>query len=86
MRHLVYILQSVSTGRYYCGQTRNLEVRLAQHNDPANDLAKTTKRFQGRWELVWSAEVGDGGEAVRLERKIKKRGIKRFLEDLSGGC
>jgi len=85
MEHWVYILQSQSTGRYYCGQTRDLPVRLAQHNDPTNDLAKTTKRLQGPWNLVWSNQVATGSEAMRLERKIKKRGIQRFLKDHRGG-
>jgi putative endonuclease len=82
----VYILQSQSTGRYYCGQTRDLSARLAQHNDPNNDLAKTTKRFKGPWNLIWSRQVENGSEATSLERKIKKRGIGRFLTDEKGGC
>jgi putative endonuclease len=85
MQHWVYILQSQSTSRYYCGQTTDLSVRLAQHNDPANDLAKTTKRFPGPWTLVWSEQVATGSQAVRLERQIKKRGIARFLQDPTGG-
>jgi len=44
MEHWVYILQSQSTCRYYCGQTTDLPVRLSQHIDPYNDLFKTTKR------------------------------------------
>jgi putative endonuclease len=81
METWVYILQSQSTARYYCGQTTDLSVRLSQHNDPNNDLSKTTKRFKGPWILVWSQQVSTGSEAVRLERKIKKRGINRFLQD-----
>jgi predicted GIY-YIG superfamily endonuclease len=54
MEHWVYILQSQSTGRCYCGQTCDLPVRLAQHNDPTNDFSKTAslirqeKRYHGR--------------------------------------
>ena len=81
MEHWVYILQSQSTGRYYCGQTTNLPVRICQHNDPNNNLAKTTKRFKGPWILVWSQQVSTGSEATTLERRIKKRGINRFLQD-----
>ena len=86
MEHWVYILQSQSTGRYYCGQTTDLSVRLVQHNDPANDLAKTTKRFPGPGDLVWCEQVATGSQAVQLERRIKKRGIARFLQDRTGGC
>lgn len=85
MPRWVYILQSQSTGRFYCGQTNQLPTRLKQHNDPTNDLTQTTKRFKGPWTLVWSRIVESGSEAVRLERRIKKRGIARFLQD-QGSC
>jgi len=86
MPFVVYILQSESSGRFYCGQTHDLESRVSQHNDPENDLAKTTKRFRGPWRLVWSQQVKTLSESVRLERRIKHRGIGRFLTDLKGGC
>jgi putative endonuclease len=81
MAFWVYILQSQTTGRFYCGQTQDLELRLLQHNDPENSLSKTTKRFQGPWQLIWSQKVETGSESIRLERRIKKRGIKRYLQD-----
>lgn len=84
MPRWVYILRSESTGRHYCGQTSDLPKRIAQHNDPSNDLAKTTKRFPGPWRLIWSKQVSNGSEAVLLERRIKKRGIARFLRDEQG--
>jgi putative endonuclease len=33
------------------------------------------------WELVLQLEVSNRSEAVNLEKKIKKRGAKRFIED-----
>mgnify|MGYP005853662621 CR=1 FL=1 len=41
MKAWVYILQSQSTGRYYCGQSTDVERRLRQHNDPDYSLSKT---------------------------------------------
>ncbi|WP_156915859.1 GIY-YIG nuclease family protein, partial [Desulfatirhabdium butyrativorans] len=84
MAFWVYVLQSQSSGRYYCGQTGDLERRLAQHNDPNNHLAQTTKRFEGPWRLIWSTQVENRSESIRLERKIKNRGISRYLKDLCG--
>jgi putative endonuclease len=52
MSHWVYILQSESSGRYYCGQSTNVEQRFSQHNDPHYRLSKTTKRFAGPWALI----------------------------------
>ena len=77
----VYILKSRSTGRFYCGHTSDLNRRLAQHNDPDYRLSRTTKILQGPWEVVWSEEHPDRGKAMVLEKKIKKRGIGRFLEN-----
>ena len=35
------------------------------------------------WELVYSINFDTRAEAVALETKIKKRGAKRYLADLS---
>ncbi|UCH06289.1 MAG: GIY-YIG nuclease family protein [Deltaproteobacteria bacterium] len=77
----VYILQSKTNYRYYCGQTSDIQRRLRQHNDPEYRLSKTTKRFQGPWVLVWSQECPDRSTAMKLEKSIKKRGIVRYLEE-----
>jgi putative endonuclease len=79
MKCWVYILQSQSTGRYYCGHTNNLERRIQEHNDPDYKLSRTTKVFQGPWSLVWKELLSDRGDAMMLEKSIKKRGIGRYL-------
>ena len=82
MPQWVYVIQSESTGRYYCGQSGNVEQRLRQHNDPEYHLSKTTKRFTGPWKLVWTQKCLNLSEATQLERKIKKRGISRFMSTI----
>jgi putative endonuclease len=79
MEYFVYIIQSEASGLHYCGQSTDVERRLRQHNDPEYQLSKTTKRIEGPWKLIWSEACSDRSEATRLERKIKKRGIGRFL-------
>ena len=74
-------MRSEVAGRYYCGQTDDLGHRLQQHNDPGHQLTRTTKRFLGPWELIWCKECRSRGEALRLERRIKQRGIGRYLEN-----
>jgi len=81
MPYWVYIIQSQSTGRFYCGYSSDPQRRLRQHNDPEYQLSKTTKRFKGPWKLVHTMECADRSEAMILERKIKKRGISRFLSN-----
>ena len=66
MYHL-YILQSESSGRYYVGQTAELEGRVAYHN--AN-YSKALKN-RGPWKLVYSEVYPTRAEAMRRERQIK---------------
>jgi len=80
MSYWVYIIQSENSGRYYCGQSADVDRRLRQHNDPEYQLSKTTKRFRGPWKLIWTQRCVNRSEATQLERKIKRRGISRFLE------
>ena len=84
MSFWVYIIQSESTGRFYCGHSSNPNRRLRQHNDPNYNLSKTTKRLKGPWKIIYFMECEDRGKAMILEKSIKKRGIERFLRsDLS---
>jgi putative endonuclease len=78
-----YILQSGTSSRYYCGSSDDVDRRVFEHNDPDYHGSKTTKRFEGPWELVWKLASATRAEAMALEKKIKKRGIGRYLDDLS---
>ncbi len=83
MSFYVYILKSESTGRFYCGYSSDPARRLAQHNDPEYQLSKTTKRFKGPWKIVHLVECDDRAEAMKLEKKIKKRGVALFLDSVA---
>ena len=74
----VYILYSKSLEKYYTGQTNNLKDRLYRHN---SGWQKHTKKGTP-WKLVWSRSCKNREEAVKLESRIKKRGAKRFLEEI----
>lgn len=79
MAYFVYILQSTSTGPYYCGYTDDLARRLRQHNDPEYRGSTTTKRFPVPWLLIWQKEFSSRDEAMMKEKRIKSRGIQRYL-------
>ncbi len=81
MHCYVYILYSSTSRRYYCGQTNNLELRLAEHNDPAYRSTRTTKVFAGPWQMLWACKLDTRSAALHLERAVKQRGIGRFLAD-----
>ena len=74
----VYILYSRSLDKYYVGQTKNIEQRIERHNQ---GKVSSTKRGVP-WEVVYDIVLKDRSEAVFLEKKIKGRGEKRYLEDI----
>ena len=77
MKFKVYILWSESIQKFYVGFTKDIEDRLNRHNKGYEKFTSTGIP----WILIWNFDCCDRIESVRLETKIKKRGIKRFLED-----
>jgi putative endonuclease len=77
--YTVYILFSKSSLKYYTGQTDNLEDRLLRHNSGQSISTKSGKP----WEVVYKKQLPTRSEAMILEQKIKKRGAKRYLQDIN---
>jgi putative endonuclease len=76
--YYVYILYSESLHRFYTGSTENIETRLLHHNGGYNRSTKAGRP----WKVVKIFEVNNRNEALQLELSIKKRGARRFLEDI----
>ena len=76
----VYILFSEERQRYYVGQTANIIERLKRHNQGRVPSTNTG----APWKLVLQIAVLDRSESLILERKIKKRGAKRYIDDQFG--
>ncbi len=74
---IVYILYSELKSKYYVGQTQDFGKRLLRHN---SGYVKSTKSGIP-WKVVINIEVTNRSEALILEKRIKKRGAKRYLED-----
>lgn len=73
----IYVLYSESLARYYVGSTENIDKRLFAHN---TGKAKFTSRGKP-WRLVYQVSFFSRSEAIIAEKRIKKRGIKRYLQD-----
>ncbi len=74
---ITYIIYSESADRFYIGQCEDLDIRLQQHN-----AGKTKSIKYGiPWKIVYTEVCKNRSEAIQLERKIKNRGAKRFLEN-----
>jgi putative endonuclease len=76
--YTVYILYSSSLEKYYIGQTNNFESRIHRHNSGHEKFTKSGLP----WILIWKNEVSTRSLAMKLEKQIKKRGAKRYLEKL----
>ena len=73
----VYVLYSSSLGKFYVGSTDNIERRIDQHNSGRSNFS--SKGIP--WKLITRIECKNRSEAMGLEIQIKKRGIKRYLQD-----
>ena len=75
---ITYILYSSDLDRYYTGySSMTAEARLSYH-------LTNHKGYTGRakdWVIVYVEEHDVKETALESERKIKKRGAKRFLQD-----
>ncbi len=75
----VYILQNPN-GRFYIGQTENLEARLLSHNRTDCADGKFTRR-NGPWILVWSEEHPTRSSALAREKQIKAMKSARWIRE-----
>ncbi|UCG60032.1 MAG: GIY-YIG nuclease family protein [Phycisphaerales bacterium] len=76
MEYFVYIIESVSTGKRYVGQTSDLDRRVAEHNCPRHNPRKHTSRNAGPWKLVHQQLHRTRSEAMQREKWLKS-GIGR---------
>ncbi len=77
----LYILQSISTRRYYLGSTNDLVRRLAEH---ARAHPAAT-RGRGPWTLIYSEEFATLAEARRQELEIKRWKSAKLIGELIRG-
>jgi putative endonuclease len=72
----VYILFSEKIKKYYVGSCADFDRRFHEHNSGQSDFTRSGVP----WKLIVTIELPTRAEATRLEQKIKKRGIKRYLD------
>jgi len=78
--YTVYILESLSTGKLYVGQTSNIVDRLKRHNSGRN----ISTRGKGLWKVLYTEEYPDRQSAWKAEQHLKRQkrgnGLRRYLE------
>ncbi|WP_299799599.1 GIY-YIG nuclease family protein [uncultured Carboxylicivirga sp.] len=81
MEFFIYILYSPSSNKYYIGYSKDPNKRLKEHNS-YQDKSKFTAKHQP-WDLKAYFSVSDNaGNAMRVERFIKKQKSRRFIRDI----
>jgi putative endonuclease len=78
MKFVVYILYSLKTGKYYIGQTDNIDRRLEEHNRGKSSSTKSGIP----WELKYLKEFQTRGEAMEYENKLKRMKSRKYLKEL----
>ena len=84
--YFVYILESISTGRWYIGSTQNLDSRLVMHN---TGRVRSSKPYL-LYKMVYTEMCETRGEAMQREQAIKRsgairKGIKNELKRKQSG-
>ena len=82
MPFFVYILQSESTGKFYVGQTSDVEARITRHNDEVAGPGRYTRKQKGPWRLAYVEEYPSRGEAMKRERQIKNWKSRKAIQNL----
>ncbi|MCR4333969.1 MAG: GIY-YIG nuclease family protein [Patescibacteria group bacterium] len=77
----VYILESLSSGKYYIGHTNDLERRFSEHND-ASRHGWSNK--YAPWKIMYSADYSTRAEAMKEEKRLKSFKNKESLARLIG--
>jgi len=77
MTYSVYILRN-HQGRYYIGQTNDVESRLQRHN--GNEVFWTKNK--GPWAVVYTQELASRSAAMLEEKRLKKLKSKLAIEAL----
>jgi putative endonuclease len=79
MEYFTYILFSERLDKFYSGYTANIDKRIVEHNSGKSKFTKNGVP----WKVIKIFTLDSKQEAIVLENKIKKRGCKRFLEDIN---
>jgi len=80
MNYWVYVLEN-ENGRWYIGQTNNLDIRISKHN---NQFVRSTKN-RGLWKLIFKENFKTRSEAMKREEYLKSGAGRKLLKDLLDG-
>jgi putative endonuclease len=78
MKYFVYILKSLKYKQRYIGLTKDLSIRLKEHN---SGFTRSTKPYIP-WEVLFFEEFNSFEEARNKEKYYKTAAGRRFLKEI----
>ncbi len=79
--HYLYIIKSEDTGKYYIGETNNIERRLLEHQQGDTSFGKRNKNSK----LVYKKDYNDRNRAKKIEYFLKRQKSCIFIKKLIAG-
>jgi putative endonuclease len=80
----VYVLINRTVGVRYVGQTDNLERRLSEHNSSNGATHRFTRKYTGKWELIYQEEYPTRSLAMKREKWLKSGIGRKWLDENIG--
>ena len=77
MSFFVYVIKNEATGKFYKGQTQDLEKRLKEHSW---SHTKTTSSHSKEWKLIYFETVATREDALKREKYFKSAAGIRFIK------
>jgi len=74
----VYVLESIANGSRYVGMTKDIEVRLKEHNI---GKVRSTKAFVP-WKVVYQENAETRVEGRKREKYLKSSAGRRYLQKI----
>lgn len=73
----VYALYNKTVDKIYIGETKNLLIRLFEHNKKRGN--HYTAKFKGEWILIYKEEVESRTKALVREKQLKSFRGREFI-------
>jgi putative endonuclease len=77
MIYSFYIIESGKNGKFYIGQTKDINDRLKRHNNGESLVTK----YGIPWRLIKLENFNTRTEAIKRERYLKSLKNKNYLKD-----
>lgn len=79
--HYLYVLRSKQSGKYYIGETNNLQRRVEDHKKGRSSFGKINTEIS----VIYTREFADRGSAKQIEFFLKKQKSHRFIDKFIAG-